>query len=79
MSNNQTIKTRYSDIKDISLVDFLDVDTERTLPAHEIWKNQPTVVIGMAIKCYLIILCYLTLIVLATLMSLTHNLQTNVL
>lgn len=40
-------KTRYNDIKDVSLVDFLDVETEQTLPAHEIWKDQPTVVIGM--------------------------------
>lgn len=40
-------KTRYNDVKDVSLVDFLDVETERTLPAHEIWKDQPAVVIGM--------------------------------
>ncbi|KAK3816020.1 MAG: hypothetical protein J3Q66DRAFT_341393 [Benniella sp.] len=38
-------KTRYSDIKDITLVDFLDLETEQTLSAHEIWKGQPTVVI----------------------------------
>ncbi|KAG0004317.1 hypothetical protein BGZ65_000582 [Modicella reniformis] len=40
-------KTRYNDIKDVTLVDFLDVETEQTLAAHEIWKDQPTVVIGM--------------------------------
>ncbi|KAF9955829.1 hypothetical protein BGZ72_003384 [Mortierella alpina] len=45
MTSNQTINTRYTDIKDIPLVDFLDVDTEKTLSAHEIWKNQPAVVI----------------------------------
>ncbi|KAI8346632.1 hypothetical protein B0O80DRAFT_503278 [Mortierella sp. GBAus27b] len=38
-------KTRYTDIKDVTLVDFLDVEAEQTLLAHEIWKDQPTVVI----------------------------------
>jgi hypothetical protein len=47
MATAPDTKTRYSDIKDITLVDFLDLETEQTLSAHEIWKDQPTVVIGM--------------------------------
>ncbi|KAG0277754.1 hypothetical protein BGZ95_005420 [Linnemannia exigua] len=45
MSIAQKTKTSYNDIKDITLVDFLDVGTERSLPAHELWKDQATVVI----------------------------------
>ncbi|KAF9912851.1 hypothetical protein EC991_008717 [Linnemannia zychae] len=45
MSITQQTKTSYTDIKDITLVDFLDVDTERSLSAHELWKDQATVVI----------------------------------
>jgi len=41
-----TPKTAYKDIKDISLTDFLDVETEQTVVAHDIWKNKATVVIG---------------------------------
>ncbi|KAG0334431.1 hypothetical protein BG000_008334 [Podila horticola] len=40
-----TPKTAYKDIKDISLVDFLDVETEQTVVAHDIWKDKATVVI----------------------------------
>ncbi|KAG0203077.1 hypothetical protein BGX28_004541 [Mortierella sp. GBA30] len=43
MATNTT--TRYGDFKDIPLVDFLDVETEQTLPAREIWKDMPAVVI----------------------------------
>ncbi|KAG9068888.1 hypothetical protein KI688_011177 [Linnemannia hyalina] len=45
MSIAQKTKTSYADIRDISLVDFLDVETERTLLAHELWKDQATIVI----------------------------------
>ncbi|KAF9924318.1 hypothetical protein FBU30_005684 [Linnemannia zychae] len=45
MSAVQKIKTNYKDIRDITLTDFLDVDTETTLTAHELWKDQATVVI----------------------------------
>ncbi|KAG0323677.1 hypothetical protein BGZ99_002617 [Dissophora globulifera] len=38
-------KTNYNDIKDIALVDFLDRDVEQTVPAHELWKDKPAVVI----------------------------------
>lgn len=41
-----TPKTAYKDIKDISLTDFLDVETEQTVVAHDIWKDKATVVIG---------------------------------
>ncbi|KAF8935083.1 hypothetical protein BGZ47_010072 [Haplosporangium gracile] len=47
MSIVQKTKTSYTDIRDISLVDFLDVETERTLPAHELWKDQATIVIAI--------------------------------
>ena len=46
MSSKQNIATKYNDIKDVSLVDFLGVEAEQTLPAHQIWKDKPTVVIG---------------------------------
>lgn len=39
-------KTEYKDIKDISLTDFLDVETEQTVVAHDIWQDKATVVIG---------------------------------
>ncbi|KAF9121909.1 hypothetical protein BGW39_010159 [Mortierella sp. 14UC] len=45
MSIAQKTRTGYEDIKGIALVDFLDVDTERSLSAHELWKDQATVVI----------------------------------
>ncbi|KAF8929784.1 hypothetical protein BGZ58_008682 [Dissophora ornata] len=45
MQTTQNIATKYNDIKDISLVDFLGVETEQTLPAHQIWKDKPTIVI----------------------------------
>ncbi|KAF9433951.1 hypothetical protein BGZ76_008761 [Entomortierella beljakovae] len=46
MSNTKTkTKTKYIDIKDIILKDFLGVEVERTLSAQELWKDQPTVVI----------------------------------
>ncbi|KAG0369803.1 hypothetical protein BC939DRAFT_475515 [Gamsiella multidivaricata] len=45
MSITASTKTKYSDIKDIALIDFLGVPAEQTLKAHEIWKDQPTVVI----------------------------------
>ncbi|KAF9378973.1 hypothetical protein CPB97_009233 [Podila verticillata] len=38
-------KTEYKDIKDISLTDFLDVETEQTVVAHDIWQDKATVVI----------------------------------
>lgn len=41
-----TPKTQYKDIKDISLVDFLDVEAEQTVVAHDIWKDKAAVVIG---------------------------------
>ncbi|KAG0081198.1 hypothetical protein BGZ93_002494 [Podila epicladia] len=40
-----TPKTEYKDIKDISLVDFLDVPAEQVVVAHDIWKDKATVVI----------------------------------
>ncbi|KAF9097965.1 hypothetical protein BGX23_007503 [Mortierella sp. AD031] len=45
MSTAQKTKTSYKDIRDIALVDFLDVETEQTLSAHELWRDQATVVI----------------------------------
>ncbi|KAF9184477.1 hypothetical protein BGZ50_003645 [Haplosporangium sp. Z 11] len=45
MTAQQNFKTRYNDIKNITLTDFLGVETEQTLPAHEIWKDQSTIVI----------------------------------
>ncbi|KAK3847120.1 MAG: hypothetical protein J3R72DRAFT_431900 [Linnemannia gamsii] len=45
MSIAQKTNTSYNDIKDITLVDFLDVSIERSFPAHELWKDQATVVI----------------------------------
>ncbi|KAG0287765.1 hypothetical protein BGZ96_008351 [Linnemannia gamsii] len=45
MSTTQKTKTSYNDIKDITLTDFLDVEAERTLLAHGLWKEQATIVI----------------------------------
>ncbi|KAF8977058.1 hypothetical protein BGZ46_007698 [Entomortierella lignicola] len=39
------IKTKYSDIKNISLQDFLGVKVTQNLAAHELWKSQPAIVI----------------------------------
>jgi hypothetical protein len=46
MSTAQKTKTSYADIKDVTLTDFLDVEAERSLVAHELWKEQATIVIG---------------------------------
>ncbi|KAF9173147.1 hypothetical protein BGX21_010064 [Mortierella sp. AD011] len=45
MSKTYSTKTKYSDIKDITLEDFLGVETPQILPAHDLWKNQSTIVI----------------------------------
>lgn len=58
MSIAQKTKTSYTDIKDISLVDFLDVETERTLLAHELWKDQATIVIGKLLLLLLFLLSF---------------------
>ncbi|KAG0014313.1 hypothetical protein BGZ80_010520 [Entomortierella chlamydospora] len=46
MSKTYNTKTKYSDIKDITLEDFLGVETPQILPAHDLWKDQSTIVIG---------------------------------
>ncbi|KAF9918930.1 hypothetical protein BX616_004202 [Lobosporangium transversale] len=45
MSISSRIKTKYSDIRDVTLVDFLDVSTETSFPSYELWKYQPTIII----------------------------------
>ncbi|KAF9583970.1 hypothetical protein BGW38_007972 [Lunasporangiospora selenospora] len=45
--STKTITTRYEDIKDVKLVDFLGVESEQLFAAHELWKDQPTIVIAI--------------------------------
>jgi hypothetical protein len=37
----------YNAIKDVVLTDFLGKDAETTFKASELWKEKPTIVIGM--------------------------------
>ncbi|KAG0051252.1 hypothetical protein BGZ83_003959 [Gryganskiella cystojenkinii] len=45
MAETPRIKTRYEDIKDVPLTEFLNVSQETTFPAHTLWQEKPTVVI----------------------------------
>lgn len=49
-------KTPYEAIKDIPVTDFLGENPNLTLKAHELWKDQPTVVIGMCAHISFVIL-----------------------
>ncbi|KAG0268457.1 hypothetical protein DFQ27_006685 [Actinomortierella ambigua] len=45
MSAKPTARTSYDQIRSIQLVDFLDIPTERTFEASELWKDKPVIIV----------------------------------
>lgn len=45
-TTDMSAQKHYEAIKEVVLTDFLDVETETTFKADEIWKEKPTIVVG---------------------------------
>lgn len=52
-TTDKSAQKHYEAIKDVVLTDFLDVETETTFKASEIWKEKPIIVIGKNMFCLL--------------------------